>query len=215
MKKQLIVLFLLSTCFVTYSQFEYYKPEITKFQHQTGDIIVSATPNLLLKTPNGIQIAGGLKFQIFISKRFSLDADLVLGRDYFHSGPGLIAIPYWLLKSTGIEFENYEGYLAGFLFIAAATVLSLEHISYHIPVKSNLDISPYVSLLRYKYAYGHDNHSNPDVTGEQLSLTLGLEINKYFGRFVLSPYTEYNIGYKDHIPGFNIGIYCGIYFPTK
>ena len=108
-----------------------------------------------------------------------------------------------------------EGDLQDFLFAVAAIALSFEHISYHIPVKDNLDISPYVSLLRYKYAYEHGNYSDNDFIGEQMSFASGVQINKYFGRFMLSPYAEYNIGYKDHIPGFNFGVYCGIYFPTK
>ncbi len=61
----------------------------------------------------------------------------------------------------------------------------------------------------------YGNHSDPDFIGEQLSFTSGVQINKYFGRFVLSPYTEFNVGYKDKIPGFNIGVYCGINFPVK
>jgi hypothetical protein len=61
----------------------------------------------------------------------------------------------------------------------------------------------------------HRNYSDVNFVSEQFSFASGLQINKYFGRFVLSPYAEYNIGYEDHISGFNIGVYCGIYFPGK
>jgi hypothetical protein len=198
-----------------YSQFEYYKPESDSKSHIFGDKMLSVSPNILFNTPNGVQVAGGIKFKIFLSKRISLDTDLVFGRDYFHGGPGLIAIPFWLLQTSGSPFATDEFDFNGFFFVLAATVLSFEHISYHIPAKGNLDISPYMSLLRFKYAQKYGNYSDPDVTGEQLSYALGVELNKYFGRFVLSPYTEFNMGYKDHIPGFNLGVYCGIYFLKK
>jgi len=203
------------SCFITLSQFEYYHPEVTKMQHQTGDIILSGSPlNILCNTPNGVQIAGGIKFQLFLSKRFSLDADLVFGRDYIHTGPGIIAIPVGLFTlGTGTEIESDS--FTDFLFYAAMIALSFEHISYHIPVKSDLDVSPYMSLLRYKYAYEHGSYSDSNVKGEQMSLALGLQINKYYGRFILSPYAEWNMGYGDHISGYNIGVYCGIYFPVK
>jgi hypothetical protein len=85
MKKRLLVLFLFVaySCFVTYSQFEYYKPDIGIERHTAGDIIISVSPNILCNTPYGFQISGGLKFQGFLSKRFSVDADLVFGQDYF------------------------------------------------------------------------------------------------------------------------------------
>jgi hypothetical protein len=214
-KRKFFLLFLINglTCFVTYSQFEYYQPEVTKMQHQSGDIILSVSPNILFNTPNGVQIAGGVKFQMFLSKRISFDADLVFGRDYLHTGPGIIGIPVGLLLGTGSEIESDS--FSDFLFYAAMIALSFEHISYNVPVKSDMDISPYISLLRYKYAYEHGNYSDPNVKGEQLSFALGLQLNKYFGRFVLSPYAEWNMGYMDHISGFNVGVYCGIYFPVK
>jgi len=48
-----------------------------------------------------------------------------------------------------------------------------------------------------------------------MSFASGVQLNKYFGRFVLSPYAEYNIGYRNHIPGYNIGVYCGVHFLHK
>jgi hypothetical protein len=50
---------------------------------------------------------------------------------------------------------------------------------------------------------------------DQLSSAQGIAVNKYFGGFFLSPYTESDIGNEDHIPGFDIGVYCGIYLLVK
>jgi hypothetical protein len=163
-----------------------------------------------------VQIAGGIKIQAFISKRFSLDADLVFGRDYIHGGPGLIGIPLGIMAfGAGLNSESISDTFTGLVVGVIAVAAAFEHISYHVPLKNNLDIAPYVSILRYKYAYEYGNYSDPDFINEQWSFASGVQMNEYFGRFVLSPYAEYNIGYKDHISGFNLGIYFGMYFINK
>jgi hypothetical protein len=211
-----LMLVILSSQFTAYSQFEYYVPKTYLNKHNSLDCILSASPDILFNTPNGTQFAGGLKFECFLSKRFSVDVDLVFSHDYFHSGPGLIGIPVFLLtfNSEGSAGSSDQSF-SDFLFYAAAVVLSVEHLSYHIPVGYKTDISPYVSLLRYRYSYEHGNYEPLDVAGEQLSFAQGIEINNYIGKFVLSPYAEYNVGYQDHKIGYNIGLYCGIYLPVK
>ena len=223
MKKFLLICFIFSGCLssVTYSQFEYNKPDTTVSRHKTRELTFAASPTLLMNTRNGAQLVGGVKLGVFLGKRFSIDADLVIGRNYVHAGPGLIGLPLYLIASAS-DFQNDEFFswndessLTDFLISVAVVALSFEHISYHIPLKEDVEISSYISLLRYKYSYAHSNYSDVNFISEQFSFASGLQINKYFGRFVLSPYAEYNIGYKDHISGFNIGVYCGIYFPGK
>jgi hypothetical protein len=221
MKKPVVFFLLISTCLSGYSQFEYYKSDSTKTHHKSGDFSISASPNILFSTPNGTQAAGGIKIQLFISKRVSLDGDFVFGKDYLHLGPGIIGIPVILIagrafmRDEGIAFGEGGSSMTDIIFYLAAMALSFEHISYHIPLKKETDISPYVSFLRYKSAYKTGSYSDPDYIGEQLSFTTGIQLNKYFGRFVLSPYAEFNVGYKDKIPGYNVGVYCGINFPGK
>jgi hypothetical protein len=177
--------------------------------HSKGQSMLMASPTVLINTPNGVQFAGGIKYQLFLGNRVSLDADFVFGKDYFHLGPGLIGLPIGLLA---LEAED-EWWL--FLFGLAAIALSFEHISYHIPVTTDLDISPYVSAFRYKYSYEYNNYSDTTFIGQQLSFASGVQINKYFGKFVFSPYCEYNVGYKDLGSRFNVGVYLGIYFARK
>lgn len=181
--------------------------------HSPGDVSIAGSPNILFGTPNGTQFVGGIKLRMFLSKRISFDTDIVFGRDYIHAGPGIIGLPVWLLFSRpqGLNSDNDEPF-SDLLFYVAAMVLSAEHIAYHIPMKSELDISPYMSLLRYKSSYKYGEYTNPNYAGEQFSFALGLEINRYFNKFQLSPYVEYNVGYADHISGFNAGVYCGYYF---
>lgn len=218
MKRYLVtaLLFMFCSCIVAYSQFEYYKPDTTFNRHKAGDFAVSLSPNVLLRTPNGVQIAGGVKVQVFISKRFSLDGDLVFSRDYIHAGTGLIGIPLGILAlSSWTTSETLNDSFTGLVVGVVGIVLGFEHISYHIPVNNNLDIAPYVSFLRFKSAYQYDNYSDTTYIAEQMSFASGIQINKYFGRFILAPYAEYNIGYQDHIPGYNFGIYFGYYFKSR
>ena len=225
MKKFLLICAIFSGCLslVAYSQFEYNNPDTTvrMNRHKEREMIFAASPTLLMNTPNGARLVGGVKLGVFLGKRFSVDADLVIGRDYVHTGPGLIGLPLYLIASASNSQNDElfswddESSLTNFLISIAFVALSFEHISYHIPLAKDVEFSPYISLLRYKYSYVHRNYSDVNFVSEQFSFASGLQINKYFGRFVLSPYAEYNIGYKDHISGFNVGVYCGIYFPGK
>lgn len=181
--------------------------------HTLRDFCISGSPNFLINTPNGAQFAGGLKARVFLGEKFSFDTDIVFGRDYFHAGPGIIGIPFWyfLLGPSGLS-TNEESTFTGVIVTIASMILSAEHIAYHLPVNNSLEISPYVSMLRYKASYAYGDYNNANYAGEQFSFAMGLELNKYFKRFVLSPYAEWNIGYKDHLSGFNTGVYCGYYF---
>jgi hypothetical protein len=193
------------------------KRMLTLQHHGFGDFSMAAAPVLLMNGPNGAQFAGGFRMRTFVSKRISFDTDLVFGRDYIHGGPGLIGIPLWLLfwhsgtNDTQSEGRPFSELLLDIVIVA----LSAEHAAYHIPIRTGTDVSPYVSLLRYKSAYPYGDYSNTRVAGEQLSFAAGIELNHYIRRFTLSPYLELNTGYKDHQTGFNAGIWAGYYFPVK
>lgn len=177
--------------------------------HSRGQSMLTASPTVLINTPNGVQFAGGIKYQVFLGNRISLDADFVFGKDYFHLGPGLIGLPIGMLV---IE-EEAEWW--SFLLGLAAMAASFEHISYHIPVTADLDISPYVSVLRFKNSYEFNNYSDTTFISQQFSFATGVQVYKYFGKFVFSPYCEYNVGYRDGGSRFNVGVYLGVYFARK
>ena len=52
--------------------------------HNSGQSVLSFSPTVLLNTPNGVQLAGGIKYQLFVGERLSMDADIVFSKDYFH-----------------------------------------------------------------------------------------------------------------------------------
>ena len=217
--KPLLVIVILLYGNIAFSQFDYYVPKDTLKEdiklynrHFPGEKKISLSPNILTSHEFGVKLSGGIKFQVFLWSRISLDADLVLGKDYIHGGPGVIALPFWLLffHQSGFEVEG-DGGFAGFLILVAAGILSFEHVSYHIPLNDDWEISPYVSLLRFKQ-YIPPEHESTSHDG-QLSFATGIQMDKYIGRFFISPYAEYNIGYRDGISGFNTGVGLGISFP--
>jgi len=214
MKKRFIfsIIIILSCSICLYSQFEYYKPDTNIINHHKGERSLSVSPSLLINTPNGIQLAGGLKTRFFVSNRLSLDADFVLGRRYAHFGPGLVAVPFLLIKPNALNSDYEFDTLGDYLFFLGFYALSFEHIAYHIPLKQSIDFSPYVTLLRIRSAGADEFPAAGNPGSAHLSFATGIELNRYFGRFLLSPYVEYNIGYRDHISGINLGIYCGISF---
>jgi hypothetical protein len=220
MKKRILFFILIflfySRC--SFSQFEYNKPETTLISHKKGERSISVSPNILINTLNGRQLAGGLKARFFVSERFSIDADFVIGRNYLHTGPGILTVPIFLILpytfSSDFLFDSSYPCREA-LGLLALYILSLEHFAYHIPLKNFADISPYVSLLRLRTTGNNENNTTNSREFSPLAFASGIEFNKYFGRFVLSPYIEYNIGYGDHISGINAGVYCGISFPSK
>jgi hypothetical protein len=215
LKKGVIIPLLLVICGIAVCQTNLYtKKKVSNVSyHSVGDFSISGSPSVLFNTPNGIQFAGGAKMRFFVGKRLSFDTDIVFSKDYFHAGMGLIGIPLALLcLGTTSDEESSFSALLGFI---AAIAISLEHTAYHIPISLQADLSPYVSLLRYKFAYVHGVYNDPNVINEQFSCAAGVELNRYYNRFILAPYLEFNMGYRDHIPAYNAGVYLGYYFRAK
>jgi len=176
--------------------------------HVYRDFGIAAAPVYRYDTPTGSSMAGALKMRLFMGKRFSFDSEIVFGKDYLTFGPGLIGIPCWLLLFPSYE-EGVDSFndLLGIVILAALTA---EHIAYHIPLKKYTDLSPYISLLKFKAHYGSYIETHPDWE-DGACFGFGLELNKYFNKVVLSPYVEYNQGYGDPHGFVYAGVYLGLY----
>jgi hypothetical protein len=183
--------------------------------HSKGDVSISLSGNRLMNDPYESLYAGGFKMRMFVSNRLSFDADLVIGKDYFHLGPGLIGLPLWILgNGLGISSDEDQTFTE-FLILITLMGLSAEHIAYHIPLKNTTDISPFVSFLRFNEIDIYDPNTKTEEYYSHTCFVAGVEVNKYFKRFVLSPYIEYNIAYSGDFHGFNFGLNFGYYFPKK
>jgi hypothetical protein len=183
--------------------------------HSKGDVSISLSGNRIMNDPFGSQLAGGVKIRMFLGKRVSFDSDLVVGKNYVHFGPGIIGLPLWILGAELGFSSDEDGSFGLFLFKLATMALSAEHIAYHFPVKNNTDISPFVSVLRFKQLNIDDINTATEEIYAHASFVAGLELNQYFKRFVLSPNVEYNIAYDGYFKGFNFGINFGYYIPKK
>ena len=183
--------------------------------HSFGDVSISASPNILFGSTDETIIAGGMKLRMFVGKRFSFDSDLLIGQNYVHFGPGIIGLPLWYF-GTNLGFgSGDENSFASFLFMGAMMLLSAEHFAYHIPIQNNTDISPYLSLLRFKQVTGLQDPKYSDGINSSVYGAIGVEMNKYFKRFVFSPYVDYDISYSGQGHGINIGLNLGYYIPAR
>jgi hypothetical protein len=192
------------------------EPQFSSYAaHSKGDASISLSGNRLMNDPFGSQFGGGVKIRMFLGKRVSFDSDLVVGKDYVHFGPGIIGLPLWILGAELGFSSDDDGSFGLFIFKLVAMALSAEHIAFHFPVKSNTDISPFISVLRFKQLNINDLNAASEDNYAHASFVAGLELNQYFKRFVLSPYAEYNIAYDGYVQGFNFGINFGYYLPVK
>jgi len=178
---------------------------IGKTFHVYKDASIALAPAVRWDAPVGTSFAGSIKMRMFLGRRWSFDSELVFGKNYMTFGPGLIGIPLWLIgfPDSGYNFNDL-------IFVGIISLLTAEHTAYHIPLKNFADLSPYVSLLRFRVAYGN-NPENPYLNAGAVCFGAGLELNKYFNKFVLSPYVEYSQAYKDKNGTVTAGVYFGFY----
>ncbi|WP_167608477.1 hypothetical protein [Maribellus sediminis] len=199
------------------SLFTDYSTVQPSFHHKRDFSIFLSTAYLSANHPYNSTLSGGLKMRMFLGERFSFDSGFLIGKDHAEWGWGLLGIPIWML-GAGFIYDD-EGYfntgLIEILLVGAVMLLSAEHVAYHIPVHDQLEISPYVSLLRMKE---FSDVANADITDGYVGATcfaLGIEANTYFKKFVVSPYIDYNIAYSGDFRGLNFGINLGYYIPSK
>ncbi len=195
--------------------------------HIFRDYSVSLSPNILYHSYNKTQMAAGLKGRIFLTKRISIEADFIFGNDYIHYGPGIIGLPILAGLLFTRDWDEYDddynndwgsdNTLVEVLAGIGLVLLSIEHTAYHIPVNTKTELSPYISFLRFRTTpEAHYLEIDSEVLrSTEASFALGLELNVYTSRFIISPYIEYNKTYHGNISGFFAGVYCGIYFPGR
>jgi len=212
MKTIFLISILLLTAFSVFSQQQSETQTSDYTIHSPGDASISLSGNKLINDPFRSQFAGGVKIRMFLGKRVSFDSDLAVGKDYIHFGPGIFGLPLWFF-GTKLFNSGDDSSSGGGLFGLIMMALSAEHIAYHFPVKKTTDISPFISVLRFKQLTVDDINVAPEETYSHISFVAGIEVNKYFKRFLLSPYAEYNIAYDGYVKGFNFGINFGYYLP--
>jgi len=200
-------LFLILILFQLKSQDLVYKGTDLRFSHSPKDFILQLSPNYVYREDAFPRIVGNINMQYFITRNVSVNGNLSLGQDYAHFGPGLLGIP--LLSIGGFGKLYTDEYILLFIVIIG----SFENISFYFPVGSNLDISPYFSLLRFQYLY---EQGASEINDFNLSLAIGSRLNVYLtDHWMISPYFEYTCTYGSGLDGFQGGVYVGYYFRSR
>ena len=94
-------------------------------------------------------------------------------------------------------------------------LIALEHLAYHFPVKNFIDISPFISALRCKLLKTYNEELPLCKNDLPPAFAVGVELNKYFGKFFISPYAEYSMTYDGKVKGFTFGLNAGYYFKYR
>lgn len=184
-----------------------YKGTDLHFSHSSRDFILQLSPNYVYREDVFPRIVGNINMQYFITRNVSVNGNFSLGQDYAHFGPGLLGIP--LLAIGGFGKLYTDEYILLFIVIIG----SFENISFHFPVGSNLDISPYFSLLRFQYLY---EQGASEINDFNLSLAIGSRLNVYLtDHWMISPYFEYTCTYGSGLDGFQGGVYVSYYFRSR
>lgn len=180
--------------------------------NQPSDIIVELSPVLISVNRDNPSFGGGLNLQYYISKRVNLNGYLVISGKYGHFNLGIISVPLLIAFESpeGIGSENLEEFLLQLLLL----VTVFENPSFHIPLNASTDFSVYAGVLRFIF----DERNIPAGSTDNnsfLACYFGLRLNRYFGRFVLTPYGEVSFRYRDFSPSVNAGLHLGYLIPGK
>jgi hypothetical protein len=189
------------------------KNDTTQYSlNKGGDFIIEISPNISTNNIAGSRFAGGANFEYFVSRRVNFNAYLFIGNGFGHLNLSVITLPIFILfmnQNSTSEIENLEDLVIKILLILTV----FENPSIHFPVSSSSDFSLNTSPLRIKWDEKTKSVSKDENV--QLAFAAGIRYNKYFGRFVLSPYGEFSFGYSDFTPEINTGIHFGLFIPGK
>ena len=152
----------------------------------------------------------GLKGEYMLGKRIGAEFGVTAGKDNLHFGIGTVLAPFFLLlKET--EEEKSLGELA---LMLAGIVSMLEHTNYHVSITPDIEIIPFLSLMRFRYMYERDGYYN---TSEFLSWSVGSKVSILPpGNWFLNGTIERSQLYYSGRPiGLQIGFNVGYIFKYK
>jgi len=125
-------------------------------QTKSGDWSLGLTSDYVNFEGFSPKYAVGVTGEFMLGKRLGVESSIAAGKDYFHVGTGIIFVPLGLLLSKA-DSEN------GFLVLLLTAAALFEHTNYHIPISSNFEVIPFVSLLRIRYLYDEGHPYNQDI----------------------------------------------------
>ena len=147
--------------------------------------------------------AFGVTGEYMFSKRWSVEFSVAGGKDYFEFGTGGIFFPLGLLLSKTSRYGDDSD--KGLLLLLMAVACAFEHTNYHIPLSSNLELIPYVSILRIRYIYDNEHPYNQNTFP---SWSIGTKLRLYTkNNWYFSTTVE---GGQFYYPGVPKGLQAGV-----
>jgi hypothetical protein len=171
---------------------------------------------------------GGAKIRMFYSDRFSFDSDLMFGQNIVRFGAGIAGLLMWIGNiQINTPHDDLRTAFARNLFLCGILLMGCEHFSYHHPIGDFAYISPYISLLRIEHMTKiqdtEPTFATPELQkaidrGEPVQIAnfaLGIELNHYFKKFLVSSFMDFQVAYNTNRYGLNFGISLGYIFARK
>ena len=177
-------------------------------QLEDSDITFAVTTEYINFQKFSPTYAYGITGEYMLGKHVGIEFSVAGAKDYFHFGTGAILFPVALLLS-GSDSDG-DGLLLFLIGIASL----FEHTNYHIPLSKNIELVPYVSLLRLRYMYQPDSEFDEEVFASwSLGTKLGFRFNNNL--FINASVEASQLYYSGRPKGIQTGIHIGYIFKDK
>lgn len=118
-------------------------------QLQEDDKTFAATAEYINFQQFSPTYAFGITGEYMLGDHVGIEFSAAGAKDYFQFGTGAILFPIALL----ISGTDSDGDGNSFLLFLIGIASLFEHTNYHIPLNKNIELVPYVSLLKVRYMY--------------------------------------------------------------
>ena len=176
-------------------------------QLDESDITLAATAEYINFQNFSPVYAYGITGEYMLGKHVGIEFSVAGAKDYFHFGTGAVLFPFALLLS-GTDSDN------GLLLFLIGIASLFEHTNYHIPLSKNLELVPYVSLLRLRYMYDPESGFDDEIYASwSLGTKLGYRFNNNL--FINASVEGSQLYYSGRPRGIQTGIHIGYIFKNK
>jgi len=155
--------------------------------------------------------AVGIKGEYMLTNTIGVEFGLTGSRDNIHVGAGTLLGPLFFALTSSSNDNSVSQGVGGLVLIAITAASMLEHTNYHIRINDNIHISPYLSLLRFRYMYDRENPFVKYNTDQFGSWSVGTKLSFITkDKWIINGYIErsqlYYIGTPASLQaGLNIG----------
>lgn len=178
-------------------------------QLQSGDKLFAATVEYVDFQHFSPYYTYGLTGEYMFGKHVGIEFSAAGGKDYFQLGTGAILFPLAILLSSADDGDGDS-----FLLFLAGLASLFEHTNYHIPLNKNIELVPFVSLLKIRYMYEPESAYDEYIFASwSLGTKLGFRFNNNL--FINATVEGSQLYYSGRPRGIQTGIHIGYIFKNK